>query len=348
MAKRNTLAAVVAFVFVWVGLFAHGRQAKTNQSWDSTQSSGQPNQKHLDTKDEINAIGHRKIGGTGAGNWYSLEREIHIGREYSQAVDSQVKLLDDPIVTEYVRRIGQNLVRNSDAKVPFTFKIIDSPEVNAFSLPGGFLYIHAGLILAADDEAELAGVMAHEIAHVAARHATRQMTRSNLVSILSIPLVFVGGGVGLALQGVASVGMPLAFTKFSRAFEAEADYLGIQYMYQAGYDPGALVSFFEKIRAMEHGKSGTLGRAFASHPQTADRVRRSQAEISRILPVREQYLVTTSDFIVAKTHLSEIEEQRQKEDRPMLRRRSAAPSNTDSEKSTDNRDSPILRRGEQK
>jgi predicted Zn-dependent protease len=240
-------------------------------------------------------------------------------------------------------------VRNSDARVPFTIKVIDSEEVNAFSIPGGFLYVNAGLILAADNEAELAGAMAHEIAHIAARHATRQMTRSNLVSILSIPLIFVGGGVGMALQGMVGVGTPLAFTKFSRAFEAEADYLGLEYLYQTGYDPEALISFFEKLQAMEHDKPGALARAFASHPQTGDRVKKSQAEIARILPVRDQYVVTTSDFEVMKARLSEIEENRHRsQDRPMLRRRVAASSNTDSDKSADDTDRPVLKRREQK
>jgi len=349
MAKCVQLATIVAFITVWSGSFTHGQESRTSQSPESTQSSSvsQSAKKHPDPKDEINAIGNRKIGGTRAGNWYSLESEIRMGREYAEAVDSQVKLLNDPIVNEYVNRIGQNLVRNSDAKVPFTIKVIDSEEVNAFSLPGGFLYVHAGLILAADDEAELAGVMAHEIAHVAARHATRQMTRSNLASMLSIPLIFVGGGVGLALQAVSGLGTPLAFTKFSRRFEAEADYLGLEYLYQTGYDPEALISFFEKIQAMEHGRPGAVARAFASHPQTPDRVRKSQAEIARILPVRDQYIVTTSDFVVTKARLSEIK-RRQMEDRPMLRRRMAASTNTDSDKSADDSDRPVLKRREQK
>jgi beta-barrel assembly-enhancing protease len=350
MAKwEGKLAIILGGIVWWMGLCAHAQEGRTNEGSDRTQSTStsRPTKKHYDAKDDITAIGNRNIGGTGAGNWYSLASEIRMGREYSQAVDSQVKLLDDPVVTEYVNRIGQNLVRNSDARVPFTIKVIDSEEVNAFSIPGGFLYVNAGLILAADDEAELAGAMAHEIAHIAARHATRQMTRSNLVSMFSIPLIFVGGGVGVALQGMVGVGTPLAFTKFSRAFEAEADYLGLEYLYQTGYDPEALISFFEKVQAMERDKPGVLARAFASHPQTADRVKKSQAEIARILPVRDQYVVTTSDFEVMKARLSEIEENRHRsQDRPMLRRRVAAP--TDSDNSADDTDRPVLKRREQK
>jgi predicted Zn-dependent protease len=310
-------------------------------------SSGQVPQKHESAKDDINAIGNRKIGRSGAGNWYSLESEIRMGREYAQVVDSQSKLLDDPIVTEFVNRLGQNLVRNSDAQVPFTIKVIDSDEVNAFSLPGGFLYVNSGLILAADDEAELAGAVAHEIAHVAARHATRQMTRSQMASLLSIPLIFVGGGAGVVIQSIIRVAVPLTFTKFSRSFEAEADYLGIEYMYEAGYDPQALVTFFEKVQAQEPGKAGRLARAFASHPQTADRVSKSQAEIARILPLREQYLVTTSEFDTVKAHLLEIENRRQRKGEspsvPTLRRE-VNTANADKSDSKDEDDHPVLQR----
>ena len=346
MCRRPLVLAIV------IAAFAAVNQQLTSQIVqppDTTQSnsSSQVPKKHESAKDDINAIGNRKIGGTGAGNWYSLEGEIRMGREYAQVVDSQVKLLDDPIVTEFVNRLGQNLVRNSDAQVPFTIKVIDSEEVNAFSLPGGFLYVHSGLILAADDEAELAGAMAHEIAHVAARHATRQMTRSNLASLLSIPLIFVGGGAGLAIQSIARLAVPLAFTKFSRSFETEADYLGIEYMYEAGYDPQALVSFFEKVQAQEHGKAGRVARAFASHPQTADRVTKSQAEIARILPPREEYVVTTSDFDTVKAHLLEIENRRQRKggnpSAPTLRRRPTMAA-ADKSDSNDEDDHPVLKR----
>ena len=232
----------------------------------------------------MDAIGNRKVGGRGMGNWYSLETEIRMGKQYAMQVEQSVKLVQDPVVNEYVNRIGQNLVRNSDAQVPFTIKVIDSDEVNAFALPGGFFYVNSGLILAADEEAELAGVMAHEISHVAARHGMRQMTRANWAQIGTIPLIFVGGGIGYGIYEASGLALPLTFMKFQRNFEAEADYLGLQYMYKTGYDPQAFISFFEKIQAKEKKKPGTIAKAFASHPQTPDRIAASQKEIATILP----------------------------------------------------------------
>jgi len=133
--------------------------------------------KHDGGKRDVDAVGNRNVGcGRGVGNWYTVEGQVARGRVYAQQIESQIKLVSDPVVTEYVNRIGQNLVRNSDAQVPFTIKVIDSDVVNAMALPGGFFYVNSGLILAADEEAEMAGVMAHEIAHVAACHYGREMT----------------------------------------------------------------------------------------------------------------------------------------------------------------------------
>jgi beta-barrel assembly-enhancing protease len=303
--------------------------------------------KHDGSKNDVDAIGNRKVGGRGMGNWYSIEGEIRMGKEYAQQVESSVKLIQDPVITEYVNRVGQNLVRNSDAQVPFTIKVIDSDEINAFALPGGFFYVNTGLILAADEEAELAGVMAHEIAHVAARHATRQMTRSQWANIGTIPLIFVGGGIGYAVRSAASIGLPLTFMSFSRGFESEADYLGLQYMYKTGYDPQAFISFFEKIQAQEKKRPGTLSKAFASHPQTPDRIAKSQEEIQKILPAKPQYLVTTSEFDTVKSRLAQLENRRKLVDekdsgKPSLRRTSTADPNAKDGKQDDDR--PTLKR----
>ncbi len=303
--------------------------------------------KHDGGKDDVDAIGNRKVGGRGLGNWYSLETEIRMGKQYAMQVENSVKLVQDPVVNEYVNRIGQNLVRNSDAQVPFSIKVIDSDEVNAFALPGGFFYVNSGLILAADEEAELAGVMAHEIAHVAARHGTRQMTRAQWAQIGTIPLIFIGGGIGYGIYEAAGLGLPLTFMKFQRNFEAEADYLGLQYMYKTGYDPQAFISFFEKIQAKEKKKPGTIAKAFASHPQTPDRIEASQKEIATILPARPQYIVSTSEFDDVKARLAVIENRHkvleQKDgNKPSLRRASTSDKSTGTDKSDDDR--PTLKR----
>ena len=304
--------------------------------------------KHDGGKNDVDAIGNRKVGGRGMGNWYSIEGEIRMGKEYAQQVEASVKLVQDPVVAEYVNRIGQNLVRNSDAQVPFTIKVIDSDDVNAFALPGGFFYVNSGLILAADEEAELAGVMAHEIAHVAARHATRQMTRAQWANIGTIPLIFVGGGIGYAVRSAAGLGLPLTFLTFSRGFEQEADYLGLQYMYKTGYDPNAFISFFEKIQAKEKKRPGTLAKAFSTHPQTPDRITKSQEEIAKILPARAQYVVTTSEFDDVKSRLAALENRRKVVDekdanKPSLRRTSSADKSGKDTKSGDD-DRPTLKR----
>jgi len=305
--------------------------------------------KHDGSKNDVNAIGNRKVGGRGLGDWYSLESEIRMGKQYAQEVEATSKLIRDPTITEYVNRIGQNLVRNSDAQVPFTIKVVDSDEVNAFALPGGFFYVNSGLILAADEESELAGVMAHEIAHVAARHATRQMTRAQWANIGTIPLIFVGGGIGYAVRSAAGLGLPLTFLSFSRGFESEADYLGLQYMYKAGYDPNAFVQFFEKLQAREKKKPGTLAKAFSTHPQTPDRISKSQDEIAKILPAKAQYVVTTSEFADVKTRLAALENRRKLVDdkdakKPSLRRTSSTEKTGDKQGDSKDDDRPTLHR----
>ncbi|MGA9814479.1 MAG: M48 family metallopeptidase [Terriglobales bacterium] len=306
--------------------------------------------KHDGGKEDVDAIGNRNVGcKTGMGNWYGVEKQIAMGKQYAQQVESSVKLIQDPVVTEYVNRVGQNLVRNSDAQVPFTIKVIDSDEINAFALPGGFFYVNSGLILAADEEAELAGVMAHEIAHVAACHAARENTRGNLMQMASIPLIFVGGAIGYAGYEAAGLALPLTFLHFSRGFEAEADYLGLQYMYKSGYDPQAFISFFEKVQAQEKKKPGSLAKAFSTHPQTPDRIEKSQEEIATILPARAQYTVSTSEFDDVKARLAAIENRHKvldkKEDRnrPSLRRTSTTDKNGSDDKTNDD-DRPTLKR----
>jgi predicted Zn-dependent protease len=310
--------------------------------------------------DDVSAVGNRDIGARGMGNWYSVDTEIKMGKMYATEIEKSTKFITDPVVVEYVNRVGQNIVKNSDCKVPFTIKVIDSDEINAMALPGGFFYVNSGLILNADEEAELAGVMAHETAHVCAHHAVREQTRMNYAQVGMIPLIFIGGWTGYGIYEAASLAVPMTFLKFSREFESQADYLGVQYMYRAGYDPQAFIAFFEKVQALEKRKPGMVAKAFSDHPQTPDRILHSQEEIARILPPRDEYTVTTSEFDDIKARLARIENKRRLTDtkdtkKPSLRRAStgssdpgnSSPSSTSSGKDgSDTSDQPTLHRRE--
>ncbi len=303
-----------------------------------------------DKKSDPDEIGNRDVG-KGV-NFYSLEKEIALGKQMAQEVERQAKIVDDPVIAEYVNRIGQNLVRNSDAKVPFTIKVVDSEEVNAFALPGGFFFVNTGLILKADNEAELAGVMAHEIAHVAARHGTRQATRGELANYATLPLIFMGGWAGYAIYEASGAIVPLGFLRFSRAFEAEADHLGLQYMYKTGYDPTAFVDFFEKLETLEKRKPGALSKVFSTHPMTDDRIQAAQKEIQNDLQPREEYVLNTSEFMDVKGRLASLENLRKPEEKgddghPTLRRREGSGTSTDSDgnpQKTDTDERPTLKR----
>jgi len=353
-----SLLAVALLSLTSVGPFAlaqdqappSAQSQPTPQPEPTVQPADPDKVKHNGGENDVDAIGNRNVGcSRGLGNWYSVEKQIAMGKQYAQQVESTVKLVQDPVVTEYVNRVGQNLVRNSDAQVPFTIKVVDADEINAFALPGGFFYVNSGLILAADEEAELAGVMAHEIAHVAACHAARQNTRGNLMNMASIPLIFVGGGIGYAGYEAAGLALPLTFMHFSRGFESEADYLGLQYMYKSGYDPQAFIAFFEKVQAQEKKKPGTLSKAFSTHPQTPDRIEKSQQEIATILPARPQYLVTTSEFDDVKSRLAAIEnrhkvtDQKENGNKPTLRRTSTTDKSGGKDTSSGD-DHPTLKR----
>src|ERR1700756_24421 len=302
------------------------------------------------SKEDVEAIGNRNVG-KGV-NLYSLEREIALGKQYAQEVERTSKLIDDPVVVEYVNRVGQNLVRNSDARVPFTIKVIDSDEVNAFALPGGFFYVNSGLILRAQEESELAGVMAHEISHVAARHGTKNATKSEILQLTTIPLVFLGpaGLAGYGLYEGLNVALPLTFLKFSRDAEREADFLGLQYMYKSGYDPNAYVTFFERIQADEKRRPGTIPKVFSTHPPTPERIQNAQKEIARILPNRPEYIVTTSEFDNVRERLRNITLARKAQDngpgKPTLRTRTEQKQKGDTQRTTDTTDDdrPTLKR----
>jgi hypothetical protein len=327
----------------------NAKPGDTSEKADAIPSPGEELDPHIKkgSEDDVDSVGQRNIGGRGMGNWYSTNWEIGTGKQYSMEIEKSSHLITDPVVVEYVNRVGQNLVKNSDAKVPFTIKVLDTDEINAMALPGGFFYVNSGLILACDSEDELAGVMAHEIAHVAAHHAAREMTKLNYMQIGSIPLMIFTQGTwtGYGIYEAAQLAVPLTFLQFSREYEAEADYLGIQYAYRAGYDPQGMVTIFEKLDALEKHKPGALSKAFSDHPATPDRIAATEEEIATILPARPDYLVTTSEFDLVKARLARIQNKRGTGDKkngnkPTLRRTSStnndpnAPNNSGSDQPT--------------
>ena len=303
-------------------------------------------------KNNPDEIGNRDVG-KGV-NFYSIEKEIGLGKQMAQEVERQAKIVDDPIIAEYVNRVGQNLVRNSDAKVPFTIKVIDSEEINAFALPGGFFFVNTGILLNADNEAEMAGVMAHEIAHVAARHGTKQATRGQIAQYASLPLILIGGAAAYGIYQGMNLLVPLGFLKFSRGFESEADMLGLEYIYKAGYDPQSFVDFFEKVQSQEKRKPGTVSKLFASHPPTDDRIRDSQAVIQKYLKEKPEYVVNTSEFNDVKTRVLAMHNRRKVDDvkdagRPTLRRNPNGQIDANGDEKapkTDQDDRPTLKRRE--
>ncbi|MGE0130418.1 MAG: M48 family metallopeptidase [Blastocatellales bacterium] len=333
---RNTIALILAFTLSTLSAFA--------QSQDK---SKQKIQQPLDDKNNPALIGKRDIN-KGTIQFYSVEREVAIGRQLAAEVDGSSKLITDPIITEYVNRIAQNLVLHSDSKVPFTIKVVDSDEVNAFALPGGFLYVNRGLLEAAENEAEVAGVIAHEIAHVAARHGVEQASKGDLFNYASIPLIFLGGWGGYAIRQAVGLAVPMTFLKFSRGAEKEADRLGAQYMWASGYDPNALITFFEKLQAKDKRKPGTLAKVFSTHPMTGDRITEVRELIGHF-PDRGEYQVSSSEFTQVKSRImaasASSRAARREADarRPTLKRR-PQPTASDDSGDSEAPNRPVLKR----
>jgi predicted Zn-dependent protease len=299
-------------------------------------------------KSDVNEIGDRKVAHRSI---ISQEKEIAIGKQYATEVEKQSKIVKDPVVAEYVNRIAQNIARNSDLTIPLTVKVIDDPSINAFALPGGFLFVNTGVLLAADEESQVAGVIAHEIAHVAARHWASQMTKATILQYATIPLIFVPMTypVYMGVSSAMNFGIPMAFLKFNRSDEAEADYLGLQYMYKAGYDPNSYVSFFSKVINEERRQPGSAAKIFMDHPPTPDRIIKVEQEIKEILPKRDEYLVTTSEFNDVKTRMKTLVALNKKTEKsgPTLRKRAPDESTSGSEgkdSSQDDDKPPVLKR----
>ena len=276
-------------------------------------------------KHDVSAIGERDVNGSI--NFYSLEKEIALGKQLAEDVERHSKIVDDPVISEYVNRVAQNIARNSDLQVPLYVKVIDSDEVNAFALPGGYFFVNTGLVHLAESEAELAGVMAHEIAHIAARHGTRQASKGQIANLATIPLVFLGGGwAAYGIKQAANFIIPVTFLKFSRNFEKEADLLGIQYLWKSGYDPTAMITFFERLQSQKKKKDGGgFSALFRSHPLTEKRIKLAQEAIDQILPDRSEYALGGSEFSRVKDELihvmSSARRQAKDPNRPTLKRR---------------------------
>lgn len=353
--KRVTVMLLAAMIVSPSALFADDNKPAANQqpAQASTDSGGvgAPKGKLSDDENPL-MIGKRNINSHQI-NFYSLNKEVNMGRQLAADVDRQGKFVEDPVVNEYVNRVGQNIALHSDAKIPFTIKVLDSDDVNAFALPGGFLYVNKGAILAADSEAELAGVMAHEIAHVTARHGVEQASKATLANYAMIPLIFMTGGLGYIAYQAAQIGVPLTFLKFSRNVETEADKLGAQYLWASGYDPNNFLSFFEKLEKKEKHKPGTLSKLFGTHPPTPDRIVKVQGLLARF-PDRDEYTVSTSEFNRVKSRLLAITNSKTLEaggrdsgpKRPTLKRRKegedpSAPSTTGDDQP---KDKPTLKR----
>ncbi len=354
--KRVTVLLLAAMIVSPTTLLADDKKPAANQDPAPAQTStdsggvGAPKGKLNDDENPL-MIGKRNINSHQI-NFYSLNKEVNMGRQLAADVDRQGKFVEDPVVNEYVNRVGQNLALHSDAKIPFTIKVLDSDDVNAFALPGGFLYVNKGAILAADSEAELAGVMAHEIAHVAARHGVEQASKATLANYAMIPLIFMTGGLGYIAYQAAQIGVPLTFLKFSRNVETEADKLGAQYLWAAGYDPNNFLSFFEKLEKKEKHKPGTLSKLFGTHPPTPDRIVKVHDLLARF-PDRDEYTVSTSEFNRVKSRLLAITNSKTLEagrdsgpKRPTLKRRKEGedPSQPSTTGEDQPKDKPTLKR----
>lgn len=359
--KRVTVLLLAAMIALPTALFADDKKDPKDTAKDTKdkqaveQKTTTPAVKgKLGEDEDPRMIGKRNINKHQI-DFYSLDKEVALGRKLAAQVDQQGKFVDDPIVTEYVNRVGQNLALHSDAKIPFTIKVLDSDDVNAFALPGGFLYVNKGAILAADSEAELAGVMAHEIGHVAARHGVEQASKGTLANLAFIPLIFMTGGLGYLAYQAYQIGVPLAFLKFSRGAEAEADKLGAQYLWASGYDPNNFLSFFEKLEKKEKGKPGTLSKLFGTHPPTPDRITKVHDLLVRF-PDRDEYMITSSDFVRAKSRLLALTNARMVDGagnrdtgpkRPTLKRHKDGDDQTTTDPSTTPetpKDRPVLKR----
>ncbi|MFN6201236.1 MAG: M48 family metallopeptidase [Acidobacteriota bacterium] len=299
--SRRFIVAVLFLCITVMAGYAQNSQPAAAASGGTNQPAKPKKIEPLSEFENPEMIGKRNINKMQI-NFYNFDKEVAIGRQFAREVDQSAKLVEDPVIVEYINKVGQNIVLHSDAKVPFTIKVIDADEINAFALPGGFFYVNKGLILAAENESELAGPMAHEIAHVAARHGVEQASKGQIVNWGTLPLIFLGGWGGFAIRQAAGLAIPVGFLSFKRNAECEADTLAVQYLWASGYDPHSMSSFFEKLQSQEKKKPGTMSKIFSTHPMVGDRIDRVNSLIARF-PDRSEYTINTSEFVQVKNRL---------------------------------------------
>lgn len=342
MKKIRFLTLALAAVFAWGAVPALANNTAAVKPCSDARNK----------TDDVYCIGQRRVAHHSI---ISEQKEIAIGKKYAEQIDRSAKLVKDPVITEYVNRVEQNIAGSSDAKIPITVRVIDSPEINAFTLPGGFIYVNTGLLHAAGSEAQLAGVLAHETAHVACRHWASDATKKTLLQYAMIPLIFtpMSYPVYIGLSEGMNLGIPMAFLKFSRNDERQADFLGLQYMWKAGYDPDAYLSMFAKIIQEGRRTPGSVAGVFMDHPPTKDRIINAEKEIKTILPSRHQYLVSNSEFQTVQGRLNTLLGRMKKiqakaqSNKPTLHKRepkSGQPTNTSGGQSTQDDKPPVLKR----
>jgi len=281
--------------------------------------------KNLNNPDKI---GHRKVAQRSV---ISPEMESAIGNEYARQFESTVELVQDPVVQHYVATVAEIVVRNSDLRSSVTVKVVKSPDVDCFSLPGGFIYLKSGLLVSAENEDAIAGAIAHQVAHAAARHWASGATRQMFAQYAMPPPVVVptfpqsaSGSFTVACRGFLSLrrtypsgpasplikegmveaylnGVPLAFLKFARQDELEADYLGLQYMYKAGYNPRIYVALLRKLASEQ--PTPSLPDSLQDMPPVSDRIEQAEKEIRTILPNAPSLSKPSPEFILMKSHL---------------------------------------------
>jgi predicted Zn-dependent protease len=221
-------------------------------------------------------------------NLVSVEEEKQLGAKFAVEIEKKYPPVRDPEVQGYVNKVGKQLLTGArEVAFDYTFTAVHDDSVNAFAIPGGHLYVHTGLLKVVRTEGELAGVMAHEISHAVARHGTQQLTQQYGYSL--VVQLLLGSNPNLLAQIAASLAGQAGMQAYSRGMENQADYLGVETMAKAGYNPDGMLTFFTKLESMEGRNPGQLAQFFSSHPLTSERVQQVKAEIDKLPPQKYPY-----------------------------------------------------------